>query len=458
MKTAIRKLLGEIYLGDNRPLVITVGQVVLPHAHAIADAFYTELLANPESGPFINGMLIDDRLHDAMTAWVISLFTPHDEQEFEEHVQQQIEVGHVHARINIPMRLLQSGIRILKREIYHRLILSDMERSELPEAVILVNDLLDHAASLIGDAYISDLVNNERNAQSMRLHLVSHNLAIECERLRSELFDWLRKALTALYQGEAAALEEHRTIYHSDFGRWVNHKAELLFPDNADVAKLSAQVDVLDMALLRCREERARGTGEAFTNAVSELNECVTQAAWLLSSLIEHTLEQETVRDPLTRLLNRRYLPSIMQREVKISIKHGLPFAILMLDVDAFKQLNDEHGHSTGDTILSQFGELVLANLRASDFVFRYGGEEFLVLLSDCSEEIAMSVAEKLRERVAVHRFLTNNGTAVQLTASIGVALHEGHPDYAHVIARADAALYEAKHRGRNCCIFAPAQ
>ncbi len=452
MKESIQRVLREIYLQQADTLA-AVSTVITPHAEVIADTFYQALLKDERAAAFLDNKMVDERLHRSMQHWIAGMLAPLDEAGFDAHVQRQIEIGHVHARVNIPMPLVQQGVRILKREFCSRLVDSSMPRAELSEAVLIVNDLLDTAALLINDSYISDIMDNERKAQSMRLHMTNHNLAIECEQLRSELFDWSRRMIPALFANESHSCGGDQ-VCHSDFGLWVTHKAELLFPENDDVRKLHQQLEVIDVQLKRAREERAEGLSEAFQQAVASLNEAVTQAAWLLSELVEHTMEQENVRDPLTRLLNRRYLPSIIQREVHLSIQHHRPFAALMIDIDHFKALNDNHGHPAGDMVLSHFSELLLTTLRTSDFIFRYGGEEFLVLISDSSLDEAALVAEKLRRNVEQHSFHCGE-TELQVTCSIGVALHDGHPDYSMVLKQADEALYQAKQGGRNCYCLA---
>jgi len=211
----------------------------------------------------------------------------------------------------------------------------------------------------------------------------------------------------------------------------------------------------IDGALFSAVNSRDSG-GSVQRESVVALNESVNRAAWLLGSLVEHALEGERTLDPLTRVLTRRYLPGVMRREVKISLRKGEPFAALMVDADHFKRLNDEHGHAVGDKALVAIGEALLSNLRANDFVFRYGGEEFLAVLGEMKEEDAVAVAEKLRTEIEDKSFEVGDGTTTELTVSIGIALHDGHPDYQRVIDRADAALMRAKTEGRNRCVLAP--
>lgn len=128
---------------------------------------------------------------------------------------------------------------------------------------------------------------------------------------------------------------------------------------------------------------------------------------------------------------------------------------MLMLDIDHFKQVNDQFGHDGGDRVLQSLASVLGNQMRASDFVFRYGGDEFLVVLGEVDAERAESIAESLRQRVANADILLAANPSVKVTLSIGVAAFDGHPDYLRLVERADKALYSAKHDGRNRCVVA---
>ena len=181
----------------------------------------------------------------------------------------------------------------------------------------------------------------------------------------------------------------------------------------------------------------------------------VTRAGWLLGTMAEQTVSMENSRDPLTRLLNRRYMPVVLQRETEVSLKHDLKFAVLFVDVDHFKSINDKYGHDAGDQVLRHVAEEMTGVVRSGDFLFRYGGEEFLVVLSDTQSDLAYQVAERLRMNLGKSPYRLEDGRVIDITVSIGMALHEGPPDYWQVIRRADAALYQAKSEGRNRVVVA---
>ena len=180
------------------------------------------------------------------------------------------------------------------------------------------------------------------------------------------------------------------------------------------------------------------------------MNDAVSKTSWFITTIVDQVIELDTGMDTLTRLFNRRYLDTILRRQTEISMRQGLPYTLLMLDLDHFKEVNDTYGHESGDAILKQFAELLLMSVRSSDFIFRYGGEEFLIVLSNVERQEALNIAEKIRQKCEKHLFQLPIQKQLRKTCSIGISSYNGHPDFNRIIKQADAALYEAKERGRN--------
>jgi diguanylate cyclase (GGDEF)-like protein len=174
--------------------------------------------------------------------------------------------------------------------------------------------------------------------------------------------------------------------------------------------------------------------------------------AGLLSSEAAVTLERvellarlESIArtDDLTGLPNRRAWEEELPRELLRSKRASRPLCVAMIDLDHFKAFNDERGHQAGDRFLKQAAAAWGQELRGTDFLARYGGEEFALALPGCTPEIAVDVAERMRA-----------ATPEGETCSVGLACWDGEEDAAALIGRADAALYNAKHRGRNLSVF----
>ncbi len=159
-------------------------------------------------------------------------------------------------------------------------------------------------------------------------------------------------------------------------------------------------------------------------------------------------LDRMTRTDALTGLFNRRHLDQELIRQYSIAYRNCTPIAVLLLDIDHFKNVNDTYGHPAGDFVLQEFGRRLGAEVRAGDIAGRWGGEEFLVVLPGADLPAALTAAERIR--LAVCRApVVLNGTQIPITVSGGCAL--GPLDTPEeLVARADAALYEAKVGGRN--------
>ncbi|PHS71146.1 MAG: hypothetical protein COB23_02490 [Methylophaga sp.] len=160
--------------------------------------------------------------------------------------------------------------------------------------------------------------------------------------------------------------------------------------------------------------------------------------------------------DSLTHLLNRRSFIEKAQIEFKKNRRYQDQFSILMIDIDHFKSINDKYGHACGDRALKKFSDITSVQLRDTDTICRWGGEEFLVLIPENKPESSIAVAEKLRSHIE-NISIVNGKDVIHLTVSIGIAIIEAN-DHSldDLIHRADLALLEAKKKGRNCVVLAP--
>lgn len=165
-------------------------------------------------------------------------------------------------------------------------------------------------------------------------------------------------------------------------------------------------------------------------------------------------LREQSIRDPLTGLFNRRYLEEILVREQHRSARSHHPIGIILLDIDHFKQVNDTWGHPAGDLVLIALSRLLSAQVRAEDSVYRYGGEEFLLVLPSASEAVTFSRAEQIRQQVPDLHVVYLGQILPSITISIGIAvIWDQTEQVSDALKRADDALYQAKHAGRNCTV-----
>lgn len=162
-------------------------------------------------------------------------------------------------------------------------------------------------------------------------------------------------------------------------------------------------------------------------------------------------LETESATDPLTGLYNRRYLKEEIQKELSRSERSGIRFCILMIDIDHFKKINDNYGHITGDDVLKELSTILRNSVRISDKVFRYGGEEFIVLLPETVAIDAKILGERIREKIENFSF---SGVRKKVTISGGIAQTSVDCTQELLIQKADKRLYMAKEGGRNAVVW----
>lgn len=168
----------------------------------------------------------------------------------------------------------------------------------------------------------------------------------------------------------------------------------------------------------------------------------------LRNSLLYKKAIAESYRDPLTKIGNRGAFDETLEREISAFKRHLSNFSLLMIDIDHFKKINDQHGHIVGDAVLKSIANTLKNTIRRSDKVFRYGGEEFVIILSNTHQAGARLIAERLRNELkAVNNY---SGKTLKITASLGLSSSDTHEDINNILYQADKALYEAKAQGRD--------
>ena len=169
-----------------------------------------------------------------------------------------------------------------------------------------------------------------------------------------------------------------------------------------------------------------------------------------------HKMANLAITDDLTKLFNLRYLYRVLDTEVKRCRRYHSTFAIIFLDLDSFKLVNDTHGHLIGSKTLVEVARMLAGSLRDVDIISRYGGDEFVIVLPHTTVEMAYKIAARIQNDINRHSFLTEEGLSLKITASFGVA---GYPDHAgdetELLRIADGAMYTAKGMGRNRVVVA---
>jgi diguanylate cyclase (GGDEF)-like protein len=191
------------------------------------------------------------------------------------------------------------------------------------------------------------------------------------------------------------------------------------------------------------RKQLASVVAEHIALAISNLN-------------LREALRLQAIHDSLTGLYNRRYMQEFLERELYRARRRNRPLAVMMLDLDNFKRYNDTFGHPAGDEALRFVGDVLLRAVRADDLACRYGGEEFSLILPECSLQQAAARAEEIRARLKDLHMQRSSEIPGNITVSIGVAAFEETTDKGNLLLKfADDALYQAKRAGRDRVVVA---
>lgn len=398
--------------------------------------------------------------------WHIEEFEPHrtrpgfDQRELVDCLQQLLTDHDSPACLELMMRMCGQNVpfMIVAHELAHlrdlliRLAADDGNVDGV-SAILAFFDVLENSLAKI---YLTGFLGELGHRNSVRLRhiaaLAEKNLLVHFEKH----LDWLRQLTVAVSARDRAAMPE---AHHErcEFGKWLHGEGARLVRDRSHYthlvethAAMHHVVDEIDgmigltsdslplYALMKKAENYSLDLG----NEISMLNSMVI--------MINYN------KDPMTGALTRRSLERVMINQLEISRATETPFCLLMCDVDHFKQINDRHGHTVGDCAIVHFANALRSNLRQSDLMFRFGGDEFLLMLPSTSYQQAWAVAEKLCEVVAEHP-VSAGAEQVTLQASFGLLEVNGNKTsfidselVNNLIKECDRRLYLAKHRGRN--------
>ncbi|WP_051520480.1 GGDEF domain-containing protein [Aquamicrobium defluvii] len=415
--------------------------IVGENVEQLVDAFYSTFLLHEEASAYLSHSVVNQRLRYSLRQWLLDLVDEDLRSDTSGFEQRQIKIGEVHARLKVPNDIVMEGMTLLKTEIARRVSVLGLDATTTAETIILLDEAIDFAMRFMTEAYVSDTRSRAQTDEAFRLFSLGQDINLERETQRAALMEWSQSVLFSLL-GEKTE-EARNMLSASPFGLWVRHRAAVLFQGSTVLGRIEDLIRQIDQRTIPAISGREPA-------AVSDLQRQVEELKYLLNELFQTAANIENGRDPLTRTLNRRFLPSILGREISLAKSSGSPFTLLMVDVDHFKTVNDTYGHSAGDAVLGCVAEYLLGAVRSSDYVFRYGGEEFLIALVETDRTEAQIIAERIRQGIAAQRPRVSETRTVEITASVGVASFEGHPDYQYMINAADKALYRAKQEGRN--------
>ncbi|HEY0209651.1 diguanylate cyclase [Acerihabitans sp.] len=412
----------------------------------LVDDFYDYMLADDDARLFLSSQQVKDRLHGTLAQWLRAVLGS-SLADLPALIAVQRKVGDVHARIGIPIDLVARGARRAKRSLYIRLRRDITDLTLCYDAMRFSSLAMDIAIEVMTTSYSRSHENTTKDKENYRLFSILDNVHVERERQLAALLNWENRFIynvaTGLPPTEIAPLAE------AEFGLWFQHKGRHVFESVEEVAAIEGLLATAGTFIASYSPEQV-AVAEQRHLLLRTVRGQVQQISTLLSSLFDELAKFENGKDPLTNLLNRRFIPTILRREIALAMRSGTQFVIAMLDIDHFKSINDSFGHDAGDDALKSIAVTLYDSVRSSDYVFRYGGEEFMLLFVETSGSQAVSIMNHIRKRIAERPVTLADRGKIALTLSVGLCVFDGHPDYERLINKADKALYLAKQNGRD--------
>jgi len=418
-------------------------EFIQQHVTVLVAEFYRQMMQEQEASYFLSDELVRSRLKNALQQWLLDSFAVPFKQDFKAIVAKQLKVGEVHARIGVPSWLIIRGIREIQRKSFAFFL--QTPQADVLAAADYMTQVLSLAAEIMCRTYEAKVEIHNDMKHTYRLFSAMQDVAVQKDRQRGCLLDWENELMFKAFSDQSQLF--HPPLSKSEFGLWFIHKAAYAFASAEQVEFIIQriyQVDQLNQQLLDISDQ------QQMLLLIQQIRCKNREIQHLVDQLFQVAEYIGTGNDSLTQLLNRRYLNTILIREIQFSRKNRSPLSLLAIDADFFKEINDRYGHAAGDLALQFMAEVLLESSKGSDYAFRVGGEEFLLLLVDSDWNRAQMIAETIRRRVEDTLIRSAEGESFKFTVSIGAVQYDGHPDYQRFLDAADAALYSAKNAGRN--------
>jgi len=424
-------------------------RLVSEYRQSVVDSFYEQLVSHAAASEFLTHEEIETRLKGSFRNWLEYTFDRDrvlaDPQGFHNY---QDNIGRVHSRVDISLQLINYAKVVLKRCLFEL----DLDTtSNATEAACYISDVVDYSVDRFNHSYLKEVIDTTRHMQALRVVASGHQLALDFERAKGEVTAWARDTVWRVSQGSAVG---HKKISDLNIYHWLKHKGTFTVIDDASSQALLAACDDLLEAEAAIEVQLSTADSDTRSRMLNELIHLVMhtsdQLCERLAEAIQAVLESEERKDALTKTLSRRYLHAVAHREVVYAKRSDLPFCVLMIDIDDFKAINDRYGHRAGDDVLERVAYTLMERVRPGDYIFRYGGEEFLAIITETDQEVARHIAEDIRLQVLEEKATASDEDRISVTVSIGVAEYDFHPDYMRTVEAADKRLYAAKGAGKN--------
>lgn len=421
-------------------------------ASDFAGEFYAYMLKDQDASLFLSSQQVHDRLHGAMSQWITDIMTNTGEH-LADLINYQKKIGQIHARIGIPVDLVERGARRLKWHLYENIEQAAEDKTQCFDAMRFASVSMDIAIEIMSKSYSQSYNIEAKNEESYRLFSILENASMERERQNASLLNWENAFIFSVATG--TPLSSVQDLSDSDFALWFKHKGKSNFTNAMGIRSISEIIKQTD-EVIRDYSSTTLLMQQDYAPLLKAVRSKIYKINVLLGSLFDEVQKLESGKDPLTLLLNRRFLPTILRHEISLAMHSGTLLSVAMIDIDNFKAINDTYGHAAGDKVLIKIAEALYEGTRNSDYIFRQGGEEFLIVLIETSKTATYNIIERMRKRIQELSIDLQLAERITVTISAGIAVYNGHPDYECLIKAADDALYKAKANGKNRIECAP--
>ncbi|WP_180084003.1 diguanylate cyclase [Acinetobacter sp. YH12145] len=418
-------------------------QFIQKHVEHLVTVFYEQMSREPASAEFFKDDIIQKRLIDTLRKWLLETFNVALNNDFEISVKRQQKVGMVHARVGIPSWLIMRGVREIERKIFEILELNHTQN--ILHMCSYIVQIIGFSTEIMCRSYEINTEKKQETKHNYRLFSAMQDVAVHKDKQRGSLLNWENELMFKIFSGNVSFY--HSLLSKSEFGLWFIHKAAYAFSGSDQVQLIIDRIYQVDELTQQTTQITDKDQLQHLIQQIRDLNREIQHLVDQLFQVAEYI---ESGNDSLTQLLNRRYLSTIISREITFARQNQTPLSLLAFDADYFKMINDKFGHAAGDLALKFIAEALQRYSQGSDYAFRIGGEEFLLLLVDTNVNRAMKVAENIRQYIENGVIRTVQGQQFSLTVSVGCVQYNGHPDYQRLLDAADIALYAAKNTGRN--------
>ena len=435
-----------LYDGLKPEVKAILKNIAAEQSEALAARFYDFIFQDPDIARHLTYDLVQERLSRSLAVWVNDILTSEKDQ-LQALAERQYHIGSIHARIGIPAEAVLRGARQLKAGLIEYVRDNDKIDHQTGLATIHYAVMaINMAIEMMCHAYTLSHYRATKNEEAFRLYSLMDNVPMEYGKQQVSLSGWENSAIFNIVSENKSDING-TLLSESEFGLWFRHKCVRYFNKNPQMQEIADLISKVD-ALLSAWKSSSEGSEYKNTQALLQgihinCQQIGSQMGVLFSSLSQ----MQSGKDTLTSLLNRRYLPVVLKHEVTLAMEYELPMTVAIVDIDHFKEINDNWGHATGDKVLIEVASRLMNFVSKHHQAWRLGGDEFAILLRDVHSEAEVKTLCTSLSSQFLEPFNLHNGHTATLSLSIGYALAWEHASAENLQEFADQNMYRMKHR-----------